>query len=659
MKNLTLVLLISFFSVELVIAKPIQLLKPMEEPNPAPMDYKINPMQVIDFDKVGLDEPQAVYRTITSVINGNFALFNYINPFTYDPSTQALILSLTNYSADNSGNLIGTISLFYSLNNGVTWSSKTIFNRPGEVPVFPSVGVWNPSGSSNFSNLSFFVYTPFARRDMSGNYPWQGGLFTISQPSGNESVDFFYPGNNSGYMWWTTRVKTHTTNDGSFAYAVGMLRQAAEGSAQYGQYGYAMFSLNDYDFLNQGTPPQWALSKFRASTEVNSTYNSNILIDVDNEGAVYSAVLNYFKPNDQDANSRVPGVSKSTDYGQTWSEFEPMPVSAFVDYAQSYGGIAPSNIALVSGPYYTNAFVVTGPDQYSFFTRFLIWETENQIAGAHIVECFYQNGLWTVRKVSDFFGYAQYIADVAIGQQQAKDSLMVSFLGQELQASLTADRQHIVVKWLDYVDRLIAINPPLQLNPEQTIDTLLTNDVFLAYRPVNGYNWSEPFNATNDTIYNKCTFIPNPVPSLTNVPIVQLNTRPIQYTDPNNPRNSYPRFIQQLVVDYPQDVVVTTANLISTVEREETLSMPFQLLDATPNPVSDFIDLKFKLDRAMDIKLELIDLFGNTIETLYEGLASEGLHAVVLNTNKYPTGTYFYRLEGEGRLETKKLVIVR
>lgn len=659
MKNLTFALLILFFSFGLVFAKRIQFLKPMVEPNPAPMNYKINPMQVYDFDKFISDEPQATYRTITSVINGNFTLFNYINPFTYEPLTQALILSLTNYTADNSGTLVGAINLFYSLNNGVTWSSKNIFNRSGEVPVFPSVGVWNPSGSSNFNNLSFFVYTPFARRDMTGNYPWAGGLFTISQPSGNESVDFFYPGNNAGYMWWTTRIKAHTTSDGSFAYAVGMLRQAPDGSAQYGQYGYTMFSLNDYDFLNQATPTQWALSKFRTSTEINSTYNSNILIDVDNEGTVYSAVLNYFKPNDEDANARVPGVSKSTDYGQTWSEFEPMPVSAFVDYAQSYGGIAPSNLALVSGPYYTNAFVVTGLDQYSFFTRFLVWQDENHIAEAHIVECFYQNGLWTVRKVSDFFGYTQYVADVAPGQEQAKDSLMVSFLGQELQASLTSDRQNIVVKWVDYVDRLIAINPPLQLNPEQTIDSLLTNDVFLTYRPVNGYNWSEPFNATNDTIYNKCTFIPNPVPSLSNIPIVQLNTRQIQYTDPNNPRNSYPRFIQQLVVDYPQDVVVTTANLISAVEREETLSMPFQLMDATPNPVSDFIDLKFKLDRPMNIKLELIDLFGNSLTTLYEGPASEGIHAVVLNTNKYPIGTYFYRLEGEGRLETKKLVIVR
>lgn len=659
MKSLTLAILISLFSFGLIVAKPIHLLKPMEELNPAPMDYKINPQQGFNLDKIYSDEPQATYRTITSVINGNFTLFNYINPFTYDPLTQALILSLTNYTADNSGNLVGTINLFYSLNNGVTWSSKNIFNRTGEVPVFPSVGYWNPSGSSNFSDLSFFVYTPFARRDLSGNYPWQGGLFTISQPSENESVDFFYPGNNSGYMWWTTRVKTHTTSDGSFAYAVGMLRQDASEKAQYGQYGYAMFSLNDYDFLNQGTPAQWALPKFRASTEVNSTYNSNILIDVDNEGTVYSAVLNYFKPNDQDANSRVPGVSKSTDYGQTWSEFEPMPVSVFVDYAQSYGGIAPSNLALISGPYYPNAFVVTGPDQYSLFTRFLVWQDENQIAGAHIVECFYQNGLWTVRRVSDFFGYIQYIANVAPVQQQAKDSLMVSFLGQELQASLTADRQYIVVKWVDYVDKPIAINPPLQLNPKQSVDTLLTNDVFLVYRPINGYNWSDPFNATNDTVYNKCTFIPNPVPSLSNIPIVQLNTRQIQYTDPNNPRNSYPRFIQQLIVDYPQDVVVTTANLISAVEREETLSMPFQLMDARPNPVSDFVDVKFKLDRAMNIKLELIDLFGNAIATLYEGPASEGIHAVVLNTYKYPIGTYFYRLEGEGRLETKKLIIVR
>lgn len=659
MKKLFFVLLIGLVTLGLAFSKPIQYLITTNELNTVSFDLRINPNDVFDLTKtLNSEVPQATYKTITTVINGNFTLFNFINPFTYDPASNSLILGVTNYSADNSGNLVGTINLFYSLNNGNTWSSKNIFNRPGEVPVFPSVGVWNQSGSENFGNLSFFVYTPFARRDMTGQYPWQGALFTISQPSGNESVDFLYPGNNSSYIWWTTRVKTHTTNDGSFAYAVGMLRQASNSSGQYGQYGFSMFSLNDYDFLAQGTPPQWSLNKFKQSTDINSTYNSNILIDVDNEGAVYAAVLNFFVPNDQDANARVPGVSKSTDYGQTWGEFDPMPVSAFVDYAQSYGGIAPSNLALVSGPYFPNAFVVTGPDQYSFFNRFLLWEDENHISAAHIVECFYQSGLWTVRKVSDFIGYPLYIADVASEPNQTKDSLMLNFLGQELQASKTADGQYIILKWLDYVDRQIIISPPLQLNPEQSLDTLLTNDVFLAFRPVNGYNWSEPFNATKDTTYNKATFIPNPVPSLSLVPIVQLNTRRIQYTDPNNPRNSYPQFIQQMVIDYPQDVVLTTANLVSSVENNEIISLPFQLMEVSPNLVEGFVDLKFTLTRPMNIRFDLIDAYGNIVRTLYEGNTSEGLHAIVLNTNNYPSGTYFYRLQAENNMAVKKLVII-
>lgn len=660
MRKITFAFLFTFLTFGFSIGKPISSLILTDETNAFPLNTQLKVNQTFDLSKTSGEIPQATYRTITSVIDGGFTLFNFIDPFTYDPASNALILALTNYTADNTGTLVGTINIFYSLNNGSTWSSKTIFNQTGQVPVFPSVGFWNPSNSTNINNLSFFVYTPFARRDLTGNYPWQGGLFTISQPSGNESADFLYPGNNSGYTWWAGRVKAHTTSDGSFAYVAGMLRQASQGSAQYGQYGYTNFSLNDLDFLSQGTPDQWSLNRFRQSTDINSTYNSGILLDVDNNGTVYAAVLNYFKPNDQDANARVPGISKSTDYGQTWSEFEPMPVSAFVDYAQSYGGIAPSNLALISGPYYANAFVVTGVNQYSFFTRFLVWQDENTISAAHIVECFYQDGLWTVRKVSDFFGYAQYISDVAPGQNQSKDSLMISFLGQELQASKTADGQYIVLKWLDYVNTYVTFNPPFQLNPEQSIDTLLTNDVFLAYRPVAGYNWSEPLNATDDTLYNKCTFIPNPAPSISNLPIVQLNTRRIQYTDPNNPRNSYPRFIQQMIVDYPQDVVVTSANLlVNAVEKEENLNLPFQLMEVAPNPVNGFVDLKFTLDRPMNVKFELIDLYGNVVKTLYKGAVANGLHSVVLNTENYPIGTYFYRLEAEGKMAVKKLVILR
>jgi len=615
------------------------------------------PPAIIDGSKLD-DQPNLNYTTITQVIAAQWSLFGMITPFVYDPISKALILAVANYG--QSGNdLAGTITLYVSTNFGQTWQTRGIFSKVGEVPVLSSLGVMNPNNSTNPAQLSYFVFSPFARKDISNQYPWAGGLYTISTPNGTESIDFLYPGNLAGYSWWTSRVVAHTTSDGSFAYNVGMLRNST--TTQYGQYGFASFSLGDYDFLYQGCPLSWSLSKFRTSDNLNSTYNSNMLIDVDNQGNVYAAVCNFFQPNVTSGFDRVPGVSKSTDYGLTWSEFMPAPSSVFTDYVGTWGGTADPQIGAIVYAYDPNAFVVLGPDQYSFFTRAFIVEN-NRIIGLHIIEANYSGGLWTVNKVADFNGAPYIIADVANEPNTLKDSLYKSFMGNELQAAKTADGNYIVLKWVDFIDKLIIINPPLRIsNGEQTLDTLLTTDVFFAYREKNQYIWSAPVNATNDTVYDKVTWIPNIIPSLDKVPLVKERTRRIQYQDPNFPRNSYPEFIQQIIIDYPQDVLFTLVNLTGISEVVEPVNGNFYLKEPQPNPADgDYTELGFVLDKSMDIRFELFDLMGNRVKMLYEGFASAGVHAVVLNTSELQSGVYYYKLATtDGKSVVKQLSVIR
>lgn len=612
---------------------------------------------IFDNSKPTNDDPLITYRTIAGVINGQFTLFNNITPIVYEPATKSIILALANYMGDGQGNIRGMINLYISTNDGSTWQPKQVFNTLNDVPVLSSLGVWNPNNSTDVNSLSFFVYSPFARRDLSGQFPWAGGLYTIYTNGQSENVDFLYPGNASGYSWWASKVVAHTTEDGSYAYNVGTLRNSP--STQYGAYGFASFSLGDFDFLYQGIPPQWAVSKFRPAPELTSTYNSGMLIDVDNNGTVYAAVANYFLPN-VDANARVPGISKSTDYGQTWSEFEPMPLSVLADYVQSYGGVATQEYALISAPYHPNAFIVTGPDEYSFFTRVLIWQDQNHILGAHIVEMQKQYGMWSVRKIADFNGFPMIIQDVSPDQNTLKDSLYVSFMGQELQAAKTADGNHLIVKWVDYINQPIVINPPLVIGGgAQTLDTLLTNDVFFSYRETSNYNWNPPMNVTNDTVYNKITWIPKLVPSIGKIPLVQERTQRIQYTDLTNPRNNYPNFVQQLVVDYPQDVVFSLVSLTtSQVEQEPTATFSFELKDVVPNPVPDYVDIRFVLNQAMHVKLEIFDALGNKLENLFEGFAPEGHHAVVFNTLRLANGVYYCKLTADSKTQTKLLNVM-
>lgn len=650
-----------FLVLPFVLLSQLKNLRVLDEPlNVSIFNKHISyPVGIVDKTKNLNDETAITYTPLTRVIGAQWSLFGMLTPFVYEPISNTLVLSIANYTRpQNETDLLGTITLFYSTDYGQSWQTRGVFSKLGEVPVLASVGVVNPENSTNPSRLSYFVFAPFARKNVQGDYPWAGGMYVISTPDGTESSDFLYPGNLAGYRWWTSRVAAHTTGDGSFAYNVGMLVNSE--TTQYGQYGFSSFSFGDFDFLFQGCPPSWSLSRFRTSDNLNSTFNSNMLLDVDNQGTGYAAVCNFFQPNVTKGPDRVPGISKSTDYGQTWSEFQPAPSSVFTDYVLTWGGTVDDQTAVIY-PYQPDAFVVLGPDQYSFFTRVMILDNSGILRELQIVEANYSGGLWTVNKVANISGFPYILNDVSTQQNVLKDSLYRSFLANELQAAKTKDGNYIILKWVDFIDRLIVINPPVVIaNGAQRLDTLFTTDVFFAYREKNMFQWSEPVNVTNDTVYDKITWIPNIVPSLDKVPFVKSVTLPIQYNQADHPRNSYPDFVQQLVVDYPQEVRFASVSLVGISKVEEQVNPDFYLKEPQPNPAnSGFTEIDFVLNKPMNIKLELFDVMGNSIRTLYEGFASAGIHAIMVNTSEFATGSYFYKLStADGISVTKLLNIV-
>ncbi len=62
----------------------------------------------------------------------------------------------------------------------------------------------------------------------------------------------------------------------------------------------------------------------------------------------------------------------------------------------------------------------------------------------------------------------------------------------------------------------------------------------------------------------------------------------------------------------------------------------------------------------MNIKLELFDALGNKVRTLYEGFASAGVHAVMLQTKDLSSGAYYYKLSTSAGVSfTKQLSVVK
>ena len=83
-----------------------------------------------------------------------------------------------------------------------------------------------------------------------------------------------------------------------------------------------------------------------------------------------------------------------------------------------------------------------------------------------------------------------------------------------------------------------------------------------------------------------------------------------------------------------------------------------------PNPFNPITSISFSTPTKQMIRIEIFDLHGRLINTIYEGIATPGEHTVRWDgTNSYhnsiPSGVYFYRLTSENYFKTRKMLYLK
>ncbi len=69
------------------------------------------------------------------------------------------------------------------------------------------------------------------------------------------------------------------------------------------------------------------------------------------------------------------------------------------------------------------------------------------------------------------------------------------------------------------------------------------------------------------------------------------------------------------------------------------------------------LNVRMKLDKDAMVSLKLFDVLGNEILVIINGFTQAGSYLVPIETTYLSSGTYFYRLEIDGRVETKKIKV--
>lgn len=98
--------------------------------------------------------------------------------------------------------------------------------------------------------------------------------------------------------------------------------------------------------------------------------------------------------------------------------------------------------------------------------------------------------------------------------------------------------------------------------------------------------------------------------------------------------------------------ITNTGNSVSRIKG-------YLLYDNYPNPFNSGTIIKYSLPKNGYVKIKVYDIIGREISTLISGEQKAGTYDIRFNGNGLTSGIYFYRMEVNGFIQTKKFVLVK
>jgi len=116
--------------------------------------------------------------------------------------------------------------------------------------------------------------------------------------------------------------------------------------------------------------------------------------------------------------------------------------------------------------------------------------------------------------------------------------------------------------------------------------------------------------------------------------------------------------------DYTLFMRATVTSTTGVVEIDSRVPPKFELTGNYPNPFNPATTIKYSIPEAQNIKVIVYDVNGSKIADLVDSFQSPGTYQVTWNGKNnvgepVSSGSYFYRLQTQDRIETKKLLLMK
>ena len=136
-----------------------------------------------------------------------------------------------------------------------------------------------------------------------------------------------------------------------------------------------------------------------------------------------------------------------------------------------------------------------------------------------------------------------------------------------------------------------------------------------------------------------------------NEPICNDSETPAPFTPDNNPC--------QIQGEYPISTLWNSTCDLSLLSNKILPPNHFKINNLFPNPFNPVLNIDFDINQAGWVKVNIADITGSIVKTVYEGYEGVGKHYLRWDSDKLPSGTYFVTLEFENSSLTRKVVLLK
>lgn len=123
----------------------------------------------------------------------------------------------------------------------------------------------------------------------------------------------------------------------------------------------------------------------------------------------------------------------------------------------------------------------------------------------------------------------------------------------------------------------------------------------------------------------------------------------------------FPSVPVSMVFDPDNNIVLKIATTQKVLSIRDDVIIPgeYSLKQNFPNPFNPSTTIEFVIPRSENVVLQIFDVLGRKIETMLNQRMEQGVYSYIWNAKQYPSGIYYYRLETENFIQTKKMSLIK